>query len=115
MNIVGLFGHVPPEIWIGWLIANVVPYLSALVTRAPNWIAGFLTLLLSAVDGFLSQWAAAGNNFDWKAALGSTLVAWVIAILHHSKILQSTDTEAALHNMGPQLGKPAVTVPPDAR
>lgn len=114
MNVVALFGAVPPAVWAGWICANLIPYLSSLATAAPSWATGAITLFLSTATGFFSDWAAQGSNFHWEAALGSALVAWVIAIIHHGKLLKGTNLEADLHafprNRAPQT--PAATTPP---
>lgn len=98
-NLVNLLAQVPWPLVAGWLLANVIPYLSALGTRAPTWATGFLTLVLSLVDGILSELATNGG-YDWRAALGTAFIAWAVAALHHSKILKGTAAEVRLHAVG---------------
>lgn len=100
MTVATLFAQAPTAAIVGYLAAVVIPYLSALVTKRPGWWTGALTLLLSAVDGVLSQWAAHGDGFDWKAAFGAALVSWVIAVISHQKILAGTPVEERLHAVG---------------
>lgn len=95
-----LLNTVPTPLLIGFVVSNVIPYLSALATKAPSWATGAITLALSTLTGFLSEWAAQGSAFDWKAALGASLVSWAVAALHHSKILAGTQVEAQLYAVG---------------
>lgn len=91
---------IPTAVWVAFVASTVIPFLSALATKAPSFLTGALTLALSALDGFLAVWAKAGEGFDWRAALGATLGAWAIAALTHSKVLKGTAIEAQLHAVG---------------
>lgn len=100
MNLFSLFGHMPLAVVAGILAANVIPYLSALATKAPTWATGALTLLLAGLDGFFAAWAAQGDQFDWRGAAGTALAAWVVAIMQHRAVLSGTATESRLHSVG---------------
>jgi hypothetical protein len=100
VTVASLFAQAPTAAIVGYIAAVAIPYLSALLTKHPGWWTGALTLLLSAADGVLSQWAAHGDGFDWKAAVGAALVSWVIAVISHQKILAGTPVEARLHSIG---------------
>lgn len=104
MNVLTLFGHVPMPVVAAWLASNAIPYLSALATRGPRFLTGALTGLLSLAAGFFGTWAAQGDGFDWKAALGAALVSWVVAVIHHTKVLAGTGVESKLYS----LPKPTV-------
>jgi hypothetical protein len=106
VSAVSLFAQLPAATVAGFIAATVIPYLSALVTRHPGWWTGAITLLLSALNGVFTQWAAHGDGFDWKAAVGAALISWVIAVVSHSKVLKGTAVEARLHAAGI---KPATT------
>lgn len=100
MNIVTLFDQLPLATIVAWILAQAAPYLSALLTSSPGWLTGALTLLFTAVDGFVAEWVRAGDNFDFTAAAGTALGAWIIAVIHHSKILSGTETERNLYAVG---------------
>jgi hypothetical protein len=88
----------------------VAPHLSALLTRAPGYVAGALTLLFSALDGFLIQWANQGHGYDIKHGLLDTLTAWAVALGTQYGILRTTGMADRLHDKGPQLGDGPVLV-----
>jgi hypothetical protein len=85
---------------VSLLTATLIPFLSALVTRVPSFLTGVVTAVLAIVSGFLAEWAANPDHFDWKAALGTALAAWAIAALTHSKVLKGTAVEAELQARG---------------
>ena len=89
----------------------LAPHVSALLTRAPGYVAGALTALLAALDGFLVQWAHQDSGYDWKHGLYNSVVAWAIAIGTQYGVLRETRVAVALHRKGPQLGDPAVVAP----
>lgn len=104
MNLVTVLAHVPWPIVCGWLLANLIPYLSALSTKAPTWATGAVTLVLSAADGVLAD--VARGNVDPRAVIGTALVSWAIASMHHSKILRGTQVEANLHALPRKGNRP---------
>jgi hypothetical protein len=95
---IALLGHVPWVVVCGWLAANLIPYLSALATRAPSWSTGAVTVGLSLLDGIVVE--VAQGNLDWQAVLGTAFVSAAIAGWHHSKVLKGTPVEAALYAVG---------------
>lgn len=119
MNVIGLLAHVPWPLLAGLLAANVVPYVSALLTKAPGWWTGVCTAVLSFVDGVLSVLANSGTPVNWRAVLGTAFASWIVAAVHHSKILSGTSVETSLHSALSNLPKitvtkRATTVPTDA-
>lgn len=97
MNLLTLIHNLPVPVIVAFLTANVIPYLSALATRGPSWLTGMVTVTLSLASGFLSDWAAAGSGFDWRSALGASFGTWVVASLHHWKVLSGTEVETKLY------------------
>ena len=93
------------------VISAAAPYVSAFLTRAPTGLTGAITALISALTGFLTQWAQGGDSFDVKGALFASLLSWAVALGVKNGVLKRTDTEASLHAHGPQLGRPASTTP----
>jgi hypothetical protein len=101
VTVVSLFGHLPPALIAALIASLVIPAVSQLLTKRPtSWVTGVLTLALSAADGFFSLWASQGDGFNWKSAVGATLVAWGIAALSHSKVIKRTDIERWLVTHG---------------
>lgn len=100
MNYLNLAAHLPWPLVAGFIAANVIPYLSALATKAPTWATGAVTALLSTANGFLSTWAAQGSHFDVRAALGAAAISFVVAFLHHKALLSGTNVQAHLHAIG---------------
>lgn len=83
---------------ISLIVSVVIPLVSALLYRA-HWsitIIGVLTLALSFANGFLTQWADAGNTFAWQAALATTAVDFVMAVVAHKGVWKATPLEANL-------------------
>lgn len=106
MNFLTLFDALPTSAIILAVVANLFPYLSALVTRNPGWYTGACTLALSAVGGVLAQWAQHGDNFDWGKAVAEAGGAYLIALIHQVGLLRNTSTADKLHRKGPQIGDP---------
>ncbi|HET6915397.1 MAG TPA: hypothetical protein VFH56_04845 [Acidimicrobiales bacterium] len=106
MNYLDLVKHLPWGIVIAALCANAIPYLSALATKAPSWATGAITAVLSLADGFLAELPA--KHYDVRAALGTAFAAWLVAAIHHTKILAGTVVEQRLYAAGSKpLKKPA--------
>lgn len=107
MNLLTLVDALPTSAIVLAAVANLFPYLSALLTRNPGWYTGAITLLLSAAGGLLTQWAQHGaEHFDWKKAAGEAAGAYLIALVHQIGLLRNTATADNLHRKGPQLGDP---------
>lgn len=98
MNALALLGNIPVAVWIGLLLSTVIPFLSALATKAPSFLTGVVTALLSGLTGVLTTLAASGD-VTWRSA-GAALLSWLIATTTHSKILAGTKTEDDLHAVG---------------
>jgi hypothetical protein len=100
MNILTAFGLPLAEI-LALIVSVIIPALSALLARS-HWsdnAVGLLTLLLATANGFFSQWAAAGDGFNWKKAVGLSLVSYGIAVLAHYGLIKG-DTYAKLKATG---------------
>lgn len=85
------------------LIGVVIPHLSALLsgTKAiPAWAGGYITLVLAAVTGFLSEWAKDPNHYDWQRGALNAGVALLFAVISHYGVLRSTPVQAKLLAVG---------------
>lgn len=82
------------------VVSVVLPLVSSLLTKpeVPAELRGVLTLLLSAVTGFVTEWAhaaaSADVSFRWQAAAGTAAVSFVIAILSRYGLWKGTATDA---------------------
>lgn len=83
---------------LGLIVSVVIPLVSALLSRAhwPQEITGILTLAVSTADGFLTEWAHAGSSWDWKPALGQTIITFFLAVAAHYGVWKGTQTSAKL-------------------
>lgn len=102
MNVVTLFAHLPLPLILATVASVLIPGLSALLAKA-HWdqsLTGALTLGLSTALGFLTEWAHAGAGFDWRAAVGTAAVSWLVAAVSQSKILSGTALESWLLSIG---------------
>lgn len=92
------------------LSGNVIPYLSAIATKAPTWATGAITFGLSVVSAFAGEAVNETDGFNWQAAILTAALTVGMAALHHSKILKGTQIEADLHA---KVGnKPTTAAPP---
>jgi len=69
-----------------WLLVTVVmPIAVGLVTKVTtnSSVKSLLLVLLSAINGFLSEWLAAGDTYDWVRGLLTAVVAYVVAVASH--------------------------------
>lgn len=82
------------------LTAYGIPLLSALATKAPSAVTGIVTTLVAALSGFLAEWAANPDHYDWKAGAATALAAWIVATRAHDKTWAGSDIERALHSVG---------------
>lgn len=96
MNWNTLLALFPLATLISVFTSYLIPYLSALVSRTNNWWTGLVTIVLSGVSGFLSEWAAQGSNFNWKGGLLTMVVNCFIAWGTHEKWLKGSEIEAKL-------------------
>lgn len=82
------------------VLSFVIPALSALLARGkvPANVAGVLTLLISAIGGFATEWADSSNSthYDWKTAAGVAAFSYAVAVLSHFGLWKGTETHNAL-------------------
>jgi hypothetical protein len=95
-----LFGLLPASVAIGFIASFFIPWVSALFSRADTTWTGVVVVLLSFINGFFSDWAAHWDNFNWKAALGASLLNWAIAATSHTKIARGGPVYNAFLNFG---------------
>ena len=102
--------HLNPALVAGFVVSVIIPAVSSLVGRQ-HWRhlgfrLGLITLALSTLDGFFSQWAATpdGTPFAWRAALGAAATSYLIAVLARLNLWKGTTVDAALLAVG---SKPA--------
>lgn len=86
------------------LFGMLAPHVAAALTRAPGYVAGALTTLMAALDGFLVQWAHQDHGYSWKLGLYNAFVAWLVALGTQYGVLRQTGFADRLHTTGPQLG-----------
>lgn len=100
MSLVNLAASTPWPLVAAVLSGNVIPYLAALATRAPSWLTGVLSAALSFVAAVCAEVANVSGAIDWRAVLATAGATWLVAAVHHSKILKGTPVEAKLHAAG---------------
>jgi hypothetical protein len=107
-----LIDLIPWSVVIPWVIAQGIPYLGALATKAPSWSTAAVNALLSIITSFATEYVAKGSDFDWKTAVVNSFITFAWAAFHHSKWLKDTPHEDLLHY---QFGnKPAIPPAPRA-
>lgn len=99
---------------LAFLVSVFVPLVSALLSR-PKWsekVEGYITLVLAAVTGFLTEWADSSDatHYDWKKALLISFVSLTLAVLGRLGFWKGTDLTQALSNF-PSVN-PAPPPPP---
>lgn len=106
MNLLSLFAHLPTATLIGVVVSVVIPGLSSLLAKEhwPAELVGALTLLLATTDGFFSEWAKAGDGFAWKAAVGTAVLSYVVALASRFGILKGTGLDRKLRAVGSGTG-----------
>lgn len=80
----------------------VIPLCSALLSRA-NWpqeVTGILTLLLSAVSGFVTEAAVDPDHYSWGNGLVRAAIVFILAILSHYGLWKDTTTQRKLLEVG---------------
>ena len=96
--------HLDTATIIALAIALVIPAVSSLLSKVhwPKEVVGLITLALSALNGFLTEWAKSPSNFDWKSGLLLTVASFAIAIASRYGILKDTKLDAKLLSVGSQ-------------
>lgn len=88
------------------VLSFVIPALSALAARGkiPANVAGLITMLISALNGFFTEWAESSGptHFDWKTAAGIALFSYLVAVASHYGLWRGTETQAHLLAVGNQ-------------
>lgn len=95
---------------VGLIASVIIPLVSAALSRTkwPQEITGILTLVVSTADGFFTEWAHAASNWDWKPALGQTIITFALAVAAHYGIWKGTQTQAkVLAFPAPKPAQPA--------
>jgi hypothetical protein len=84
------------------LVSVVLPLVSSLITttKMPDEVRGIATLVLAGVTGVVTEWAKAGDGFDWRTAVKTALVAFVIAVAGRVALWRGTKTDAKLLAVG---------------
>jgi hypothetical protein len=86
-----------------WLAVTVImPLVVGLVTKFSTSAAvkSLLLVLLSLVNGVLSEALAAGDGFDWRKAITQAVVAFVIAVAVHFGVWKPTGTTDTVQRVG---------------
>jgi hypothetical protein len=94
--------HANIALVLATLSGIVIPYLSALATKAPTWATGAVTAVLAAVAGFVGEWAASADadSYDWRKGLTTAASALFFAFLSHKITLSGTTVQSKLHATG---------------
>lgn len=80
------------DFWLTFLVATVLPAVTAFVTRrfaSSAWGATVL-LLLSVISGWLTSLYATGGSFDLKTAVIAIITTFVTAVASHYGLLKPT-------------------------
>jgi uncharacterized membrane protein YfcA len=79
-------------------VAWLFPLLSSFVSRQhwPQWVTGLLTLVISTVGGFVSEWFQDPSHFHIGQATFKAFLAYFLAAVAHQKIWSSTLLDAKL-------------------
>lgn len=90
------------------VLSFVIPALSALLAKGkvPQNVAGALTLLIAALNGFFTEWADSSGptHFDWKTAAGIAAFSFLVAVASHYGLWKDTKIQNDLLAVG---NKPA--------
>lgn len=70
------------------LVSVVFPLISSFLTKAhwPPEIAGLITLALSLIAGLVTEWAQAGDHYNWRVAVSTALSSFVVAAIARARI-----------------------------
>lgn len=88
------------------IIAYFLPLASSFVVKRhwPAEVAGILTALFSALDGFGTEVAHAGLSddvsFSWHRAASTALMAFLVAVLARSNTWRGSRTDEKALNVG---------------
>lgn len=94
------------------LLGVVIPHITALVSGTkviPAQYGGYITLVLAAVTGFLTEWQLNPHAYDWKTGVLNSAASLVIAYLTHQNALKGTTLQGKLLAVGAPQTTPAVT------
>lgn len=91
-----------PATVLAFATSFFMPLVSALVSH-PKWSAtveGYITLVLAAVSGFLTEWANSSDasHYDWKKAVVISGIALFTAVAGRLGLWKGTGLSAALSN-----------------
>lgn len=90
------------------VLSFVIPALSALLAKGkvPANVAGALTALIAAINGFFTGWANSSSltHYNWKTAAGIAIFSYLVAVASHYGLWKGTATESKLLAVG---NKPA--------
>jgi hypothetical protein len=82
-----------------------IPLLNGLVTKyAARVTRVYLQLILTAAAGFLAEWAAAGDAYNWNEALLTWGLTLVTALSVEAKVWAPLGVSDALKRVGSGLG-----------
>jgi len=78
------------DYWLTFLIATILPAITALVTKrfASSVYGAVILLALSVVTGWLTSLGATGGTFELKAAVVGMFVAFITAVASHFGLLK---------------------------
>lgn len=87
----------------------LIPFLTSLISKQ-HWSGatlGLVTTALSALAGFVAEWASSPNidRFDWKAGIALALTSFLIAGHTRSTVLKGTPLDAKLLAIGSTTGQ----------
>lgn len=86
-----------------WFAVTVLMPLAVGLTTKWNTSSAVKSLLLvglSLANGFASEWLAAGDTYNWSAALIKAALALVVAIASHFGVWIPTGATAVVQNVG---------------
>jgi hypothetical protein len=77
---------------IAFVVSILIPAISSLVTSVkwPPEIAGYVTLFLSAANGFFTEWGAHPHDYHWQAGLVTAIISYLIAVASRLQLWQGT-------------------------
>lgn len=86
---------------ISMALGVVIPLINGLVTRySAVGVRVFLQIFLSAVAGFLTEWAAAGDLFNMADALTGWIATLVTALSIEAKVWAPLGVSEQLKRIG---------------
>lgn len=106
MNAIQLVAGIPVPFLAAMLAANLIPYISQLLTRFPGWWTGAATVGLSLLTACAAAVAHAGPD-DWRKVAAVTAGTWIVARLHLRTFIAGTPVETWLIDNGVSTGTAA--------